>query len=174
MPTHYPRSQSLAPDFSLIDQHGNTLRLNGLKGKTVLLTFAFAHCQTVCPTLVKESLEAVNGLKPERLKILIVTLDPWRDTPKSLPFLAEKWKLPRHAHVLSGPVDEVVRVLEKFKVPFQRDEKNGDVAHPALTYLISADGELAYTFNNAPSSWLREAIGRLETMKDVKTARQTL
>lgn len=172
LPDSYPRAHRPAADFTLTDQSGKTLQLSSLRGETVVLTFAFAHCQTVCPVLVKQSLEVLTNLKNRRLRVLIVTLDPWRDTPKALPFLAERWGLPASAHVLSGPVKDVVAVLELFKVPFKRNEKTGAVDHPALTYVISPKGELAYTFNNAPSDWLIQAVDRIENEKDIATARQ--
>ena len=166
-PESYPRLDSAAPDFKLIDQFENDVRLSDFKGQAVLLTFAFAHCQTVCPILVRQSLEAVATLSKDAIKILIVTLDPWRDTPKSLPFLAEKWNLPENARVLSGSVDDVVQVLRDFNVPATRDPKTGEVTHPALTYLISPAGKIAYAFNNAPTAWLSQAIERIGNGKDI-------
>src|SRR5690606_31407457 len=95
--------------------------------------------------------------------VLVVTLDPWRDTPKALPFLAKKWELPEYAHVLSGPIDEVLSVLEKYHVPYERNELTGEVTHPALTYIIQKGDTIAYMFNNVPKHWLIQAVQRLES-----------
>jgi cytochrome oxidase Cu insertion factor (SCO1/SenC/PrrC family) len=46
-------------------------------------------------------------------------------------------------------------------VPFTRDERTGDIAHPGLVFLVDADGRLAYTFSNPSPAWLREALRRL-------------
>lgn len=161
LPASYPRTAKPAAEFSLVDQSGARIGNGALKGKTVFLTFAFAHCRTVCPMIVQQSLEALERIPPERAALVIVTLDPWRDTPSSLPYLAEKWKLPENAHVLSGEVPDVTHVLDRFEVPWNRDEKSGDVSHPALTYVIDPRGRIAYTFNNAPPAWLAEAERRL-------------
>ncbi len=170
-PENYPRQNKPAPDFELVDQSGKTVSLQTLKGENVILTFAFAHCQTVCPVLVRETMEAMKSVKNVPVRLLIVTLDPWRDTPSSLPFLAEKWNLPMGAHVLSGKVETVNSVLSDFNVPRERDEKTGDVIHPALVYLISADGRIAYTFNNAPAKWLSQAVERITHGKNHTAAR---
>jgi protein SCO1/2 len=171
LPETYPRTDIPAYDFTLTDQFGDQAGPKRFADETILLTFAFAHCQTVCPVLVRETLEAVKSLGGG-VRILIVTLDPWRDTPKSLPGLAEKWELPARAHVLSGKVSEVMKVLKAYKVPYERDEKTGEVAHPALTYILSPGGRIAYTFNNTTSAWLIEAVRRIENGKDLASAGQ--
>jgi hypothetical protein len=71
-------------------------------------------------------------------------------------------------------VENVVAVLEHFKIPYKRDSKTGDVEHPALTFVISPQGEIAYTFNNAPAAWLTQAVDRIENEKDIAAARQDL
>lgn len=161
LPANYPRGREPAADFALVDQHGATFRLSDHRDETILLTFAFAHCQTVCPVLVRQVLDVGKAFADRKFRVVILTLDPWRDTPKSLPFLAERWRLPANAHVLSGPVEDVTATLTQFRVPFERDERTGDVVHPALVYLIEPGGRIAYTFNNAPDRWLHQALERM-------------
>jgi len=93
--------------------------------------------------------------------MVIITLDPWRDTPSTLARMTETMKLPANAHILSGPVEAVNKTLDDYAVARQRDEKTGDVVHPAMTYIIDGEGRIAYTFSNAPSSWLAEAVRRI-------------
>lgn len=168
LPSDYPRTALVPREFSLVNQRGEQVTLASLRGKVVLLTFAFAHCQTVCPALVQQAIQAVgdkDGIVDERFHLLIVTLDPWRDTPKSLPQLASKWNLPKNASVLSGSPDEVEKTIRSFNVPFERNTKTGDISHPALTFVIDPEGKVAYTFNNAPPRWLRAASERLAAGK---------
>ncbi|MCO5113428.1 MAG: SCO family protein [Bdellovibrionaceae bacterium] len=168
LPLFYPRTNKAAPDFTLVDQSGNPFRLADYNDKTVLLTFAFAHCQTVCPVLVRQALDVGSEFK-DSVRVVILTLDPWRDTPKSLPFLAEKWELTEGSHILSGSVEDVLAVLEQFQVAYQRDEKTGDVIHPSLVYLIEQGERIAYAFNNASNRWLRQAIERIESERHAIT-----
>jgi cytochrome oxidase Cu insertion factor (SCO1/SenC/PrrC family) len=166
LPEAYPRTSRGSPEFELTDQSGARLSLASLRGKTVFLTFAFAHCQTVCPAIVQQAKSALEGLEQDSVRLLIVTLDPWRDTPSSLPTLAQKWKVPQNGHLLSGTVPEVTRVLDLYNLPWKRDDKSGDITHPALTYVIDPDGKIAYTFNNAPVQWLIESVRRVAKEAD--------
>jgi cytochrome oxidase Cu insertion factor (SCO1/SenC/PrrC family) len=159
LPETYPRQSAPAPDFSLVDQHGARISLAGFKGKPVVVTFVFAHCQTMCPFVVA----TLRRSAPDGAEVLLVTLDPWRDTPSSLPGIARQWNLPPSFRVLSSrAVDDVLRVAGLYGVTYERNEKTGDIVHPGLVFLVDAEGRLAYTFDNPPASWIREALQRLE------------
>ncbi len=163
MPEGYPRTDRPAPELALVDQTGESVTLESLRGRPVLLTFAYAHCQTICPVIVRTVSFAADRLGDLRPAVVVVTLDPWRDTPSSLPSLAKSWKLDElgQAHVLSGDVAEVQAVLEAYEVPADRDSNSGEITHPALVYLLGPDGMIAYTFNNPPSEWLVDAAHRV-------------
>lgn len=159
LPAEYPRQAAPAPDFSLVDQRGVTLSISELKGRPVVLTFVFAHCQTLCPVVVDTLKHVSRASAPV---VLLVTLDPWRDTPSALPGIADRWELPVGFHVLSSRrVADVLRVADRYGVTFRRDERTGDIVHPGLVFVIDADGRLAYTFSNPPVAWVREGLRRL-------------
>ncbi|MCO6432071.1 MAG: SCO family protein [Deltaproteobacteria bacterium] len=165
LPKSYPRGTGPAPDFTLIDQAGVQRTLSSLRGKPIVLSFVFAHCQAICPTLVR-TIQSVPGASEGQFHTVLITLDPWRDTPASLPGLARKWQLTPNQLILSGSPEQVNAALDAFKVPRERDQKNGDVIHPSLVYLISSEGELAYTFNGPSPDWIKQAIARLSSAKD--------
>jgi cytochrome oxidase Cu insertion factor (SCO1/SenC/PrrC family) len=82
--------------------------------------------------------------------VVVVTLDPWRDTPSRLPHLAEQWGLGSDAFVLSGAVEDVERVLDAWNVARERDLRTGDISHPALVYVVDRKGRIAYAANGDP------------------------
>lgn len=132
------------PAMSLLDQHGRTVTLESFRGRPVLVTFAFAHCETVCPIVVSDVSAAAARLVAEQPVVLVVTLDPWRDTPSRLASMAAGWRLTGDARVLSGEPMAVERVLNAWRIPRIRNEKTGDVSHPSLVYVIDRDGRIAY------------------------------
>lgn len=162
LPEHYPRQSKPAPGLDLVDQSGALVSITDLAGRPTLLTFAFAHCQTVCPVIVETVRRAAEQMPELEPAVVVVTLDPWRDTPSSLPTMARSWRLaelPR-AHVLSGEVPEVLAALDRWQMPHERDPQTGDVAHPALVHVLAPDGTIAYSFNGPPVAWVIEATQR--------------
>ncbi len=146
----YPRLDRTIPNFRLRDQHGDVVTPERFTGRSMLVTFAFAHCSTICPLVVAEALQAQRRLADRTPVVLVVTLDPWRDTPSRLTYIAAKWGLGEDAYVVSGEVDAVNRALDAWQVPRSRDPATGDVAHPALVYLVDGEGVIAYAATGDP------------------------
>jgi len=138
-----------APALRLVDQSGAVVDLEDFTGRTVVVTFAFGHCETVCPTIVRQLLTGREQLGTAAPALLIVTLDPWRDTPARLPSIAEAWALPAGAHVVSGDVEAVENTLTAWKVPRVRNGSTGDVIHPTVAYLVGPGGRVVSRFNGS-------------------------
>ncbi len=147
------RISDVAPALALVDQFGDTVTLARYHARAVLVTFAFAHCETVCPLAVHDALSARDKLSvtnPERTPaVLIVTLDPWRDTPDRLPAIAKQWGMSGDTHVLSGSPEDVDLTLNRWRIPRVRNEKTGDLSHPTIVYVIGPDGRIAYAVNGS-------------------------
>ncbi|MGH7458228.1 MAG: SCO family protein [Longimicrobiaceae bacterium] len=69
-----------APDLLLTDHRGQPFRLSNLRGRAVLLFFGFTHCPDVCPATL-DKLSRVSLALGERVAVVMVTVDPERDTP---------------------------------------------------------------------------------------------
>jgi len=132
------------PAMTLTDQSGRDVSLASFQGRTVLVTFAYAHCETVCPMIVSDVLGARQQAGELAPVVLIVTLDPWRDTPRRLPTIARQWMIEDEAHVLSGDPELVERALNAWRVPRTRNGKTGEIVHPSVVYVIDAGGRIAY------------------------------
>ena len=142
MPGVAPLDRPAAP-LRLVDQRGDTVSLDNFTGRPVLVTFAFAHCTAICPAQVQGVLKARRASPEADAAAIIVTVDPWRDTPSRLPSISEGWQLTRDEYVLSGSVEEVQSVLAAWRVRTERDPATGDVGHPATVYLIGRNGRIA-------------------------------
>ncbi len=136
-----------APVIALTDQERRTITLESLRGRPVLVTFAYAHCETVCPLIVSDVIAARRRLGEGAPELLIITLDPWRDTESRLPSIAGTWGLRSGEHVLSGDPAEVDRTLSAWRVPRSRNQRTGDISHPAMIYVVSAEGRIRYVVN---------------------------
>lgn len=145
-----------APELAgLIDQSGRPLSLDRFHGQELFVTFAFGHCETVCPLVVAGALEARRRLEATGRKapaLVVVTLDPWRDTPSRLPFLAERWKLDENAFAAGGDVPSVEHVLDAWGVSRSRNTRTGDVVHPPVVHLVSETGMRLGTGSGEPGA----------------------
>lgn len=149
----YPTLDQQCPEFLLTDQFGRDFTRQSFVGEVTVVTFAYAHCQTVCPALLN-TMRELNGVNK-----VVVTLDPWRDTCGNLSSIASVWEL-GETRVLSGDPEQVERLTAAFNVPTERDEKTGEIMHPALVFVLDKDAQIAYAFTNPPTRWVEEAVRR--------------
>ncbi len=146
-PTSSPqltRVSDPAPAFSLVDQRGQPITLERFRGHPVLVTFAYAHCDTICPIVVADVLAAQRQLTDRSPAVVVITLDPWRDTPGRLDTIANEWNMGPESHLLSGPPEAVERALNAWRIPRVRNQQTGNLSHPAIVYVVGADGRIAY------------------------------
>lgn len=160
----WPRLDLEARPLELIAHDGVERSLASMRGRPVLVMFAYAHCTTVCPVIVRDVLTAQAALSTSRARpvLLIITLDPWRDTPSRLPAIAHDWKLPAgDAWLLGGEPERVEAVLTAWKIPRRRDERTGEVTHPSLVYVVDAKGRIAFATTGS-AEMIAALVRRLE------------
>jgi protein SCO1 len=82
-----------AAPFALVDHDGRAVTLESYRGSPVLLFFGFTHCPDVCPLTLAKLSEAVEraGRPARDARILLVTVDPARDTPEVLKAYAARF-----------------------------------------------------------------------------------
>lgn len=164
LPDTYPRLDRPWPALrGLVDQHGAAFTLESLGGRRAFATFAFGHCATICPVVVRNSLEARRSAQTQRasgadMAVVVFTLDPWRDTPSRLSALADRFGLdPTRDLMVGGAPEAVTAALDAFGMAHQRDPRTGDVVHPPLVYLVENNGTLAYASTGATGQLLQLA-----------------
>jgi cytochrome oxidase Cu insertion factor (SCO1/SenC/PrrC family) len=133
-----------APRTALTDHLGRRIDIGDFVGRTVLVTFAYGRCETVCPVIVHTTLRARDQLQDVRPVVLVFTLDPWRDTELRLPHIAERWALGADAYLLGGSVEGVERALDEWGVVRTRDERSGEISHASLVYVVDGAGTIRY------------------------------
>ena len=138
---------SPAPDFTLVADSGAPWTLSAQRGKAVLLTFGFSHCADTCPaTLAKLAHLAKTrlGARASDVEIVMVTVDPKRDTPAVLHDFVGRFDGPVVG--LTGTPSRIRGVERAYHVwaqPLPPKRGGGyDVVHGAEIYLIDAGGRL--------------------------------
>ena len=130
--------------LELVDHAGKARRLEDFRGKAVVLFFGFTHCPDVCPTTLADIAQAVKSLGPdaERVQVVMVSVDPERDTPESLAKYVTAFD--ERFLGLRGDLEATKKVAAEFKIYFEK-RKQGDsytVDHSAQSYVIDPRGRL--------------------------------
>ena len=148
------------PSARLVDQHGRDVSIRDLGGRGTLLTVAYGHCVTVCPATVASLLSARRTAGREDIPIVILTVDPWRDTPDRLATVAQHWTLGQTDRVLSGDTAVVTGVLDELGIGRSRNRLTGDIEHGATAFIIDAKGRLAWRADGGPRE-IAALVGKL-------------
>ena len=134
----------------LVDQHGDSVTLEQFRGRVVIVAFAYGHCETVCPLIVHDVLRASHDASDVDPVVLVVTLDPWRDTPSRLASISRAWQLEGKGLLLGGSVPDVERTLDAWGIDRRRDLSTGEIVHPTQVHLVDRTGRLTYVSPSEP------------------------
>jgi len=131
--------------LELTDHDGKRRTLEDFKGKVVVLFFGFTHCPDACPTTLAELATVAKELGPDaqRMQVLIVTVDPERDTPEVLRKYVPSFN-PSFLGLYGTPA-ETTAAAKEFKVYFNKQPQPGGgytVDHSAGTFVLDAQGRL--------------------------------
>ncbi len=155
------RLDAVPPPLRLLDQTGDTIQLEQYAGRPVVVAFVYGHCETVCPVIVHDLIAGTARLGAKAPELLLITLDPWRDTPARLATIAAAWELPAGAHLLSADVPQVEAVLHAWGVGRSRNATTGEIVHPRLAFLIGESGRITARLDGRAES-LIAAVERLD------------
>ncbi len=140
------------PDFSLIDQMGNTVDSSTFRGQWDLVFFGFTHCPDVCPT----TLQLLANVKRELAesgartlpRIVLVSVDPERDTPELLGQYVDYFG---EGHLaVTGELAEVRKLTKALGIFFEKAPPDGEdygVDHAAAVIVLNDDGEFSALFS---------------------------
>jgi protein SCO1/2 len=136
-----------APPLKLHDSLGKLVNINDYRGKAVLVTFIYDHCQDVCPIIVSHLHTAQKelGAQARKLQIIAVSVDPVGDTPKTVKkFLAEHQMTGKMQYLIgSRPQLEKTWKAWHISAASKPTKNNPDaVEHSALIYGIDGSGKI--------------------------------
>ena len=131
----------------LKDQNGKPQTLADFQGKAVVLFFGYTSCPDVCPTTLSRLAKVMEQLGGEagKVQVLLVTVDPERDTPQKLGAYVTAFNSSFIG--LSGDLPATEAVAKEFKVFFTKNT-SGHQHHEGMGYTIDHTAG-AYVFDPA-------------------------
>jgi len=155
------------PDFTLTDQTGRRVRLSEMRGEPVAVSFIYTRCPiaTACPLTTAKFSKLDLMLVGEGMgKLLVITVEPERDTPAVLAAYGRKAGAdPARWKFLTGTPKEVADVASRFGVLYYPE--SGQVIHSQAVAVVDPRGRLATIYYG--ESWEPEHL-----LRDMKKARE--
>lgn len=130
--------------FELTDSQGRRTTAEPYLGKVTLLYFGFTHCPDMCPTTLSQIGQALAALgdAADEVQVLLVTVDPDRDTPRAMQRYTRSFG--PWLHGFTGSKKELRALNQAYKVDFLAQEPGMsgeyDVMHSNRVFGFDADG----------------------------------
>jgi protein SCO1/2 len=154
--------------FTLTDGSGTAVTAADYRGKTVLVFFGYTHCPDVCPTTLAALSRVLKRLGPaaDSVRVLFISVDPQRDTPKRLKNYAAAFA--PQVVGLTGSDAQLTAVVKRYRVAYRHDkpDANGDYAvyHSSAIFIFDADGKARLLATGTES--VPELTQDLQTLMD--------
>lgn len=129
----------------LTDQDGMPFALGSLQGGPVLVSMFYSSCEMVCPVLFETVAQTVKSLPAparDRIRILMVTFDPERDTVPVLKETAAKHSCDQHWSIVRGSPADVRQIAAALGVQYRR-LPSGEFNHSTSVLLLDTQGRIA-------------------------------
>ncbi len=122
-----------AKNITLVNQLGDTVNLDQLKGKILVIDFFFTHCGSICPALTQHMKKMQDALKRQDnikyadtsfVQFLSFTVDPERDSVPVIKKYADKYAINHDTWwMLTGPKKTIYDfAFEELKVDKYNDD----------------------------------------------------
>lgn len=139
-------------NIRLVNQLGDTVSLDSLKGKVICIDFFFTHCASICPILTRnmrhmqdalqngDKLKQVNPADRNFVQFVSLTVDPAHDSPSVLRRYADRYGVNSDMWwMLTGPKKTIYDfALKELKLGLQ-DSVNVDSNFVHTDYIALLD-----------------------------------
>lgn len=133
-----------APAFTLTDHTGDEVSLGDYRGTALLVFFGFTSCPDVCPLTLRKLSRVLGSMEVDTddVRILLVTVDPVRDTPAALARYVARFG--SHPVGLTGDAAALAELRRRFGVYAgpHPGEHAVDITHTPAVFGIDRAGDL--------------------------------
>jgi protein SCO1 len=128
-------------------QKGEEKSLSDLQGKIQLVALVYATCEYACPRIIadmKRIETAVTDQYGDQIGLVLVTIDPTRDTPEKLRDFAEKTHLdPNRWLLLQGQDSDILELAALLGVQYKKTSAT-DFSHSNVITVLNPAGKIVH------------------------------
>lgn len=139
-----PRDSVYQLPLVLTDQHGRRGDWRSRRGKPQVVAMFYSSCRYICPLIIEGGKAVDRSLTPAQrdgLGVLLISMDPARDTPEALAALAKERKVEPRWSLASPGLEDVRSVAGVLDVRY-RQMSDGEFNHTSALILLDADGRI--------------------------------
>lgn len=133
-------------DFQLQSAGNASVKLSDFRGKLVVLFFGYRSCPDVCPLTLANLERALASLGPAAtdVQVVMVSIDPERDTPEAVAAYAQAFS-PQFVGV-TGSLAQITEVTQAYNIYFAKEPSTSAsgylVAHSSIATVIDRAGQI--------------------------------
>jgi protein SCO1 len=124
---------------------GKELGIEHFKGSPVIMAMFYASCPQACPLLIGK-LQSIDAKLPadqrQNLRVLLISMDPDRDTPQALADSFAKYNLDAGRWKMARPKAQDVRTLAALLDVRYKQSANGEFSHNSGVTVVDREGHI--------------------------------
>lgn len=130
-------------------QNGKDIQWKDFKGNVLVVVMIYTSCRTACPILIQDmreirkAVEAQNIAHKDKVKYILVSIDPKVDTPEHLKKFAQENNMDDDQWVFLRSDEEKTREFAAVLAVNYKQISPIDFSHSNIISVFNAQGELA-------------------------------
>lgn len=131
--------------FTLVDENGKTVTDESLKGHYTLVFFGFTNCEDECPqamSLIAEAYGKLSAAQQAKLQVVMITVDPKRDTPTVVGNYAKHFNPAFHGYTgTDAQIEQAAAHYLAYHAIKNAASAKSQVAHSSFIYFMDTNGK---------------------------------
>lgn len=140
-----PKDSVYQLPLPLVDQHGKRWDWGSRRGQAQIVAMFYSSCRYICPLIFESGKAVERALTPAqraKLGVMMISMDPVRDTPKVLAAQAKLRRVDEKRWMLASPTLADVRSVAGVLDVRYRQLSDGEFNHTSELILLDADGRI--------------------------------
>lgn len=150
-------------------EENESIHLEDLRGKTLVMVMIYTTCKAACPRLVADMRNIESKIPKEyndNLQYVLISIDPKNDTPKRLKvFAKENYMNGEHWTFLQGTEESVREFANVLAVKYKQISPL-DFSHSNIISVFNPEGELVHQQEGLGVDNKETVASILETVKN--------
>lgn len=155
------------PDFSFVNQYGDSVTNKSLDGNIYVADFFFTTCPSICPTMHRNMLTVYNEFKntPD-LKIISFTIDPKHDSVTVLKTYADKLGIAGNSwFFLQGQKESTYQLSKSFLVAMPQEDAKEKFTHDGYFILVDKQKRVRGSYDGTDPKQVEKLIADIKILK---------